>query len=705
MAAIGVVSYGLCALAFGFLALLLLVSWRGGSHGALLGAACAATALWAALLAAASWTGMVPAVAVETLELTRTALWLGFIAWLLAPMRRGNLLIRVLSILAVLAPVAALLAIPGMRLLGGAELAPLIAGVHGGFIMIGLALALLGVILLEQLYRNLPSDRRWAMKFLCLGVALIFGFDLYLYSDALLFRQLDALAWQSRGAVQALAVPLIAVAARRNQSWALPVFVSRHVAFHTATIVGAGGYLILISLGGYYIRDFGGSWGAFAQILMVSAAAVGLVVVITSGDARAKLRVFLSKHFFSNKYDYREEWLRLAHRLSETGGDETAYERAVHVVADILNSPAGAVWLRRDDTGFAPMGGWRLDVPADATVPEDAALVAFLRERQWVIDMAEYRAEPGVYGDMQMPALIGGMERAWAIVPLMQQERLTGFMVLCRPDVNAEITWEDRDLMKVLGRQVASYLGQHDDAMALSQARQFEAFNQLTAFLMHDLKNLIAQQSLIVKNAEKHKHNPEFIDDALETIGNSVRRMERLLEHLQRRQRSGLIERVDIHQLITETTRRCADRAPVPEIDLQASGMMVEADREEFAMVLLHLIRNAQDATPEDGSVSVQALAGGNQVEITVADTGSGMTAEFIRDELFRPFHTTKSSKGMGIGAHQAREFVHRAGGRVNVTSVPGGGTQFRMTLPAELLDGQGAMAHGAPRTGTRHND
>lgn len=683
MALIGVSSYAIAALAFGLLAVLVMTSHRGGRQGMLLASACAITALWAAVLA---WGANDPALAViwaETVEILRGGIWLGFLSLLLWPLKRANRALPILQALSVAMPLLVLLGLVAHRLWLGTEATAFREGVHQLVMAAGLGFGVMGLVLVEQLYRNLPVSQRWSTKFLCLGIGIIFAYDLYLYSDALLFRRLDPVLWHARGAVQAIAVPLIAVSIARNRAAEIPVFVSRHVAFHTATILAAGGYLLFIALGGYYIRDFGGSWGAFAQIVLTAAAAIGLVVLLWSADVRARVRVFISKHFFNNKYDYRQEWLRLAYRLADEKDGLTPYQRSISVVARIVGSPGGAVWrYETTEGGFVPASTWGTNIPDDAVIPDDDPLVTFLARSRWVVDVAEYRAHPDRYAELRLPQPVEAMSQPWALLPLLQQETLTGFIVLEKPAVDAEITWEDRDLLKTLGRQIAIYLRQHEDAQALSQARQFEAFNQLTAFLMHDLKNLIAQQSLVVRNAEKHKHNPEFVDDAMATIGNSVERMERLLEHLQRHRQGGVVERVDVARVIQDAVARCGDRRPAPEVVNRLDGHAVEADPETFTMVMVHLVRNAQDAAPDDGEVRVSGEGGCDEVVIEVVDTGAGMSREFIRNELFQPFRTTKSSKGMGIGAHQAREFVHHMGGRLSVFSTPGAGTRFRITLP-----------------------
>jgi putative PEP-CTERM system histidine kinase len=243
------------------------------------------------------------------------------------------------------------------------------------------------------------------------------------------------------------------------------------------------------------------------------------------------------------------------------------------------------------------------------------------------------------------------------------------------------LNYEDRDLLKTVGNHIAVHLSQENSDSLLSEAQQFEAYNRLTAFLMHDLNNLIAQQSLIVANAEKHKRNPEFVDDAIQTISNSVDRMKKVMHQLRRGREGGAKRKTELRFLLSAAVEECAIRQPSPELVLGDAGGSIDVNADEFKAVLAHLIRNAQDATPADGTVTVKLECADGQAGISITDTGAGMTTEFVRDRLFRPFDTTKGAQGMGIGAYQAREFVRKMGGDLLVDSVVSEGTTVRISL------------------------
>jgi putative PEP-CTERM system histidine kinase len=215
----------------------------------------------------------------------------------------------------------------------------------------------------------------------------------------------------------------------------------------------------------------------------------------------------------------------------------------------------------------------------------------------------------------------------------------------------------------------------------------------MTAFLMHDLKNLMAQQALIVQNAPRLKHWPEFVDDAFRTIERSVERMRRLLEQLQRGASSAASTRVNLTPLLEEVVAEAADRKPQAELEIELeieAYCEVRADRDRLAMIFSHALRNAQDATPADGQVRVRlSRAESGEAVVEVADTGCGMDEVFLRERLFKPFDTTKGASGMGVGAYQIREYVTALGGRVEVHSALGAGRGHAPAPGAATGDGE----------------
>ena len=267
------------------------------------------------------------------------------------------------------------------------------------------------------------------------------------------------------------------------------------------------------------------------------------------------------------------------------------------------------------------------------------------------------------------------------ILPLLTETRLLGFVVLDEPTHDTSLTWEDLDLLKTVGRQVASYLDRHQSAEQLAESKQFEAFNKLTAFIMHDLKNLIAQQGLVVENAAKHKDNPAFVEDAIQTIDNSVNRMSNLLRKLQQQEASA-IQNLELHKVLMNAVKKCQENKPSPSLRFESTTAKVDADPDLLVMTIANIIQNAQEATLNNGFVDVTLRQEGKSAIISIEDNGEGMDQEFIRDRLFKPFETTKSGKGMGIGVYQTQEFISELGGQISVDSRPGEGTTFTITIP-----------------------
>lgn len=546
----------------------------------------------------------------------------------------------------------------------------------------GLLLGIVGLVSVEQLYRNTHHNR--LIKLLTIAIGSIFVYDIYLFSHSLIFGRIDVDLWRARGSINGIAALLmaigsIAIANQGTQPSRLTL--SRPAVFYTTSLTAAGGFLAIMALGGYYVELYGGNWGSFIQILVLFIALMIVATMLISQTSRSRLNVWINKHFFHHKYDYRVEWLKLINYLSQPSKEENFHESAIKVVANIFKSPAGALWLRHGQA-YTPRGVYNMQLP-NASVDEavDTAFCRALKGHEWVF--SPQSPEKGSLGTLNevLPAWIYTIDNLWLVLPLLTETELLGFMVLTEPELDKSLNWEDLDLLKTVGRQVASYLDRHEAAELLAESRQFEAFNKLTAFIMHDLKNLIAQQALVVENAAKHRENPAFFEDAIRTIDNSVGRMSNLLKKLQHSEPNEL-RSLELHRVLMEAVKKCKEQRPVPSLRLQQTDLRVNADQDRLIMTLTHIIKNAQEATDKSGFVDVTLRKENNQAVIEVEDNGSGMDQDFIKNRLFRPFVSTKSGKGMGIGAYQTREFIGQIGGTIGVESAPGEGTTFTVRIP-----------------------
>lgn len=681
MTEIAVISYASTAVAFSVLTILLLTRWRGNVHAGVMMIACILTALWAAAIALLTMVGSPVSLGSDLLEVARNAGWTLLLVRLMGPFKPGalpklvNLKWSVLAIagLYVLIPLATLNAYQLFgRSLGIASAASSTIG-H-------ITMAVIGMLLVEQLYRNTPAEARWGIKFACMGIGGLFAYDFYLFSDAMLFRAINGETWIARGAVNALTAPLIALSVARNPKWSLGIAVSRRVVFHSVALFGSAVYLLAMSAAGYYLRYFGGSWGSVMQGVFLFGTLMLLVAVLFSGTFRSWLKVFISKHFYSYGYDYREEWMRFTRTLSDDGRDLT--ERTIQAVAGLVESPGGALYVSREGGQCELAGQSHLPGAAPAE-PLSSAFCEFLRSKNWVVDLAEYREYPENYENVTLPVWLTSTANAALVVPLILHGGLTGFIVLAQPRSRIVLNWEVTDLLKIAGNQAASYLTQQESARALMVARQFESFNRMSTFMVHDLKNLVSQLSLLVANAERHKDNPEFQRDMLETVDLSVQKMKLLLQKLARGTAVEPPSRLRLDKLLLEAVANKTAVEPKPVLELIDADLMVSANVERLARVVGHIIQNAVEATPRDGRVTVRLIEWHAEAIIECTDTGCGMSEEFIRERLFKPFESTKSA-GMGIGVFESREYIQELGGRIEVSSRPDAGTTFRIILPVQ---------------------
>lgn len=666
---VGVVTHLICAGAFGALAVALLMSERRGRIANMLALAAIATLGWA--LAGASG-GAVPVSILAIIEGVRNAAWLLFLCTLLAASggsagwARKEIVVTVAVALAALGiDLVTLVLAPSARALTHVE------------IMARIAVAVLGLSLVENYYRNTEPDERWNVILLSIAVGAIFAFDLFYYVDGFL-SAMDRAYASARALADALTTPLIALAmARSAKRWA-DIRMSRKAAFHAVTLVSSGIFLVSAAFVGLLFRRYGGQWGLVLQVTLIFGSAVVLVTVLSSETARSGIRMAVLRNFFSYRYDYRVEWLRSIEAFAAGDVAGALSERVIRALADTVNSPGGVLFLGRDHV-YVPHDSWNAHLPPDAQEPVDSAFIAAFRGGRWI---AALRADGPEGAASPRPAWLVGHEEFWLAVPLPHANEIIGFIMLVTPRAPVNPDWEVYDLLRILARQAAGYLSEQQAQRALADAQMLQEYSKRFAFVVHDIKNLSSQLGLILSNARRHAGNPEFQADVMRTVENSVARMTHLLSQLKMAtapEPPAALAATDAAAIVRELVAGHPHAARIDTEYARAAAPVTMA-AEPLRSVLSHLIDNALEASGTQGRVTVALRSDAERVTIDVADEGPGMDANFVRDELFRPFRSTKDG-GFGIGAFQTRELVRAGGGNLEVSSRPGAGTTMRVVL------------------------
>jgi putative PEP-CTERM system histidine kinase len=647
---------------------------RGDAVQPLLAAALAATALWAAASAAFG----PDAEASRLAESLRNMGWLGSMLVLLrrgggGRSNRGVLLVH-----------GALLLVLGLQI--GLDLLPrqfigsprIVEAMVMGGIGLRMMVAVGALVLVHNLYTIAAPDARWGIRLATVALAAMWAYDLNLYTVAYLTERWSLELFAIRGLTMALLVPLFAVAMRRNVEWRMRV--SRRVTFSSLTLLAIGGYLVAMVAITRVILLIGGDYARVAQVTVVFGMSVAALVMFPSGRMRAWIKVKVAKHFFRHRYDYRAEWLRFTDTLGVPHEDADALDvRVVKAIADITESPGGLLLLPDESGGFACAARWNWNT-ADVPAAPDRTVAAMFGHERHIVAFDALRSARDAGADA-VPGWIIAMPRAWAAVPLVHLERLVGVVILERPRVDRGLDWEDFDLLRVAGRQVASYLAEARGQEALSDARRFDEFNRRFAFIMHDIKNLVSQLGLLARNAERHADNPAFRADMIATLNDSTAKMNELLARLSQHHQGRAEEPrpVALGALVDAVV--APRRALHPIRRNGRADLIAVADPQRLEQALGHLVQNAIDASEPDAPVWITIEARDRSAAITVRDQGRGMSTEFIRTRLFKPFASTKEG-GFGIGAFEARSLVTGMGGRIEVESREGEGARFTILLP-----------------------
>jgi signal transduction histidine kinase len=705
--------------------LLVLATGRGWVPR-ILALAPAAAALWAAgvaLLPGHPLTGLAGG-----LEMLRGAVWLAALLVLyrrvggpdaVQPVRRFALAgggVALLALLTLVPGVADWMALPSLG---------------SPMLLARLGLALVIVLLAENLYRNADDPARWYVNLPCIALGGLAVFDLLLYADAALSREFSVAMLDARAALTALAMPLLAVAAVRDRRWRRDPQVSRAVVFHGATLVLGGAFLLGVGAAGEALRALGagdaeGSWGRAAQVSLLASAIMAVAVGAASQSVRSRLHRLVVDHFFTARYDYRREWLRCVATLSAPDAEAMAPVRAIRALADAADSPAGVLLLRASLQPGANQGAtsqpgvgqpgvgqpvvgqpvvgqpgagehftwsesWNLPKRSVMLAPTHA-LIAGLRGGSWVADL----------DGTTPPDLEAAYGPLWLGVPLLHdREGLVGAVLLAAPRAAFALDRETYDLLRTLGREVAMFLAERSATERLAEQRRLQEYAKRFAFVAHDVKTVSSQLTLLLANAEQNMQDPEFQRDMLLTVRASSARINTLIARLRQ---PDPTEHPDAPKGVSPPGKRATGPAPATPVPSSVAALehlrrfaaarpsqvklllhgddpgLASMAPERFDAAVMHLLNNAAEASGPNDPIRVVLRREGDRMLIDITDQGPGMTAEFMRDELFRPLSTSKEG-GSGIGAWQARELLREAGGELEATSRPGQGTTMRLSL------------------------
>jgi putative PEP-CTERM system histidine kinase len=469
---------------------------------------------------------------------------------------------------------------------------------------------------------------------------------------------------------------------RGGSSW--KVQISRAATFQSLSVVAILAYLIVMMSASRAMEIVGGEWGQAVQLGIVALMTTVALVLLPSQRARAWFQVIVAKHVFEHRYDYRQEWLRFTDTVARQVEDGVSLEeRVVKALADIGGSPAGVLLMADAHYRLVPAARWNSAMMLPPTGTGVEAVARFVEDQAYVIDFDTIRGGFLARGDvcLAVPGWLAGLDRAWAGVPLIHSGRMVGLVILEPPAFSRPLDWEDFDLFRAAGIQAASYIAEARGQQALADGRRFDEFNRRFAFIMHDIKNLVSQLSLVARNAERHADNPAFRADMIATLQASVKKLNDLLVRLSpgAAREADAPRPVDVRRVIDSVV--AARQRTHPVTAAGDATLTARADAAGLEQALVHLVQNAIDASGPDDPIEVRAFESGGDVAIEVIDRGCGMSEDFIRSRLFQPFVSTKET-GFGIGAYEARALIGAMGGRLEVESAVGEGTRFTLILP-----------------------
>lgn len=556
-------------------------------------------------------------------------------------------------------------------------------GFSGYFVYLSIVLSsALILINLERTFRAAVGTLRWRVKFLILGTAAIFIANLYTASQVLLFKA-HTFNFDIIGSVALMVAALLFLRGLvRGGIFHVQVYPSEQVLQFSVAGLLIGAYLVAIGLGSKLVAGWSGpeAFAFRAFLLLASLAMLGILLV--SERLRDRFKRAISHHFHRPFFDYRTLWLSFTEKTTSIVDPDALSRTVVNWISEQLHVQSTSVWLVDPESrNIRVAASTGISSNYSLAANDSSELVAALQKEAGPFDI-----------DTRNDGWITTLKRCYpdnfrlganrVCVPLNAAGRLVGFCTLGDRVNNIPLAFQEFELLKCVGDQVASALLNLELSSRLIQAKEMEAFQTISAFFVHDLKNTASTLNLTLQNLPKHFDNPDFRKDALRSIGKSVTHIQELISRL-----TFFRQTIDLHRSkvdLNTVAQRCIDNlkdASLPLTTRLSDVQPVSADPEQLQTVIVNLLLNARDALKENGRIELSTSQQSGFSVISVSDNGCGMSAEFLSRSLFRPFKTTKKG-GIGIGMFQSKAIIDAHGGKLDVESEPGRGTTFRIFLP-----------------------